>query len=94
MITMNELVDLRMQQHIAHEIYRQQIMQRIPGKLLAPFISLIRPVTRAAKLLAIISINGRNFWQTAFVSVTVSAHQSWPRSAGCVRVAVFMASGS
>lgn len=32
MITMNELVDLRMQQHIAHEIYRQQIMQRIPGK--------------------------------------------------------------
>jgi len=34
MITMNELVDLRMQQHIAHEIYRQQIMQRIPGKLL------------------------------------------------------------
>lgn len=32
MITMNELVDLRMQQHIAHEIYRQQIMQRIPGE--------------------------------------------------------------
>ncbi|XP_046867774.1 T-box transcription factor TBX20 [Drosophila willistoni] len=30
MITMNELVDLRMQQHLAHEIYRQQIMQRIP----------------------------------------------------------------
>uniref|UniRef100_A0A1B0B9D0 T-box domain-containing protein n=1 Tax=Glossina palpalis gambiensis TaxID=67801 RepID=A0A1B0B9D0_9MUSC len=30
MITMNELVDLRMQQHIAHELYRQQIMQRIP----------------------------------------------------------------
>ena len=31
MITMNELVDLRMQQQIAHEIfYRQQIMQRIP----------------------------------------------------------------
>ncbi|XP_030571431.1 T-box-containing protein TBX6L [Drosophila novamexicana] len=30
MITMNELVDLRMQQHIAHEIYRHQIMQRIP----------------------------------------------------------------
>lgn len=31
---MNELVDLRMQQHIAHEIYRQQILQRIPGKKL------------------------------------------------------------
>ncbi|XP_067643005.1 T-box transcription factor TBX3 [Eurosta solidaginis] len=30
MMTMNELVDLRMQQQIAHEIYRQQIMQRIP----------------------------------------------------------------
>ncbi|TMW39255.1 hypothetical protein DOY81_015665, partial [Sarcophaga bullata] len=31
MITMNELMDLRMQQQIAHEIfYRQQIMQRIP----------------------------------------------------------------
>lgn len=37
MITMNEFVDLRMQQQIAHEIYRQQIMQRIPGKI---FISL------------------------------------------------------
>lgn len=31
MMTMNELVDLRMQQQIAHEIYRQQIIQRIPG---------------------------------------------------------------
>ncbi|XP_017461203.1 PREDICTED: T-box transcription factor TBX6-like, partial [Rhagoletis zephyria] len=30
MLTMNELVDLRMQQQIAHELYRQQIMQRIP----------------------------------------------------------------
>uniref|UniRef100_A0A0K8VQT6 T-box transcription factor TBX2-A n=1 Tax=Bactrocera latifrons TaxID=174628 RepID=A0A0K8VQT6_BACLA len=30
MMTMNEFVDLRMQQQIAHEIYRQQIMQRIP----------------------------------------------------------------
>lgn len=28
---MQELVDLRMQHHIAQEIYRQQIMQRIPG---------------------------------------------------------------
>ncbi|XP_023298522.2 T-box protein 2 [Lucilia cuprina] len=37
MITMNELVDLRMQQHIAHEIYRQQIMQRIPD----PFPSML-----------------------------------------------------
>lgn len=34
MMTMNDLVDLRMQQQIAHEIYRQQIMQRIPGKLI------------------------------------------------------------
>lgn len=37
MITMNELVDLRMQQHIAHEIYRQQIMQRIPGEFWETF---------------------------------------------------------
>ena len=25
------LMEFRMQQHIAHEIYRQQMMQRIPG---------------------------------------------------------------
>lgn len=41
MITMNELVDLRMQQHIAHEIYRQQIMQRIPGEFWDFFIFII-----------------------------------------------------
>uniref|UniRef100_A0A1I8P081 T-box domain-containing protein n=1 Tax=Stomoxys calcitrans TaxID=35570 RepID=A0A1I8P081_STOCA len=36
MITMNELVDLRMQQQIAQEIiYRQQIMQRIPDPFAA-----------------------------------------------------------
>lgn len=29
---MADLAELRMQQHIAHEIYRQQILQRIPGK--------------------------------------------------------------
>uniref|UniRef100_A0A1A9VYI3 T-box domain-containing protein n=1 Tax=Glossina austeni TaxID=7395 RepID=A0A1A9VYI3_GLOAU len=40
MITMNELIDLRMQQQIAHEIlYRQQIMQRIPDPF-AQFIPL------------------------------------------------------
>ncbi|KAL9908875.1 uncharacterized protein ACN427_004335 isoform 1-T1 [Glossina fuscipes fuscipes] len=40
MITMNELIDLRMQQQIAHEIlYRQQIMQRIPDPF-APFMPL------------------------------------------------------
>lgn len=32
MLSMSELIDLRMQQQIAHEMYRQQIMQRIPGK--------------------------------------------------------------
>ncbi|XP_011183779.1 T-box protein 2 [Zeugodacus cucurbitae] len=30
MLSMNEFVDMRMQQQIAHELYRQQIMQRIP----------------------------------------------------------------
>ncbi|CAD7004866.1 unnamed protein product [Ceratitis capitata] len=30
MLSMSELIDLRMQQQIAHEMYRQQIMQRIP----------------------------------------------------------------
>lgn len=29
---MHELMDMRMQQQLAHELYRQQIMQRIPGK--------------------------------------------------------------
>lgn len=29
---MTDLIDLRMHQHIAHEIYRQQMLQRIPGK--------------------------------------------------------------
>uniref|UniRef100_A0A8W7P3V9 T-box domain-containing protein n=1 Tax=Anopheles coluzzii TaxID=1518534 RepID=A0A8W7P3V9_ANOCL len=28
--TMTDLIDLRMHQHIAHEIYRQQMLQRIP----------------------------------------------------------------
>lgn len=50
MITMNELVDLRMQQHIAHEIYRQQIMQRIPGKSSAQ-LSVLIVVSRAPKIL-------------------------------------------
>jgi len=31
MLSMQELMDMRMQQQLAHEIYRQQIMQRIPG---------------------------------------------------------------
>ncbi|XP_020816583.1 T-box transcription factor TBX6 [Drosophila serrata] len=30
MLSMQELMDMRMQQQLAHEIYRQQIMQRIP----------------------------------------------------------------
>ncbi|XP_050333371.1 T-box protein 2-like [Bactrocera neohumeralis] len=30
MLSMTEFVDMRMQQQIAHELYRQQIMQRIP----------------------------------------------------------------
>lgn len=33
MLSMHELMDMQMQQQLAHEIYRQQIMQRIPGKL-------------------------------------------------------------
>lgn len=32
MFNVHELMEYRMQQQIAHEIYRQQIMQRIPGK--------------------------------------------------------------
>lgn len=32
MLSMQELMDMRMQQQLAHEIYRQQIMQRIPGE--------------------------------------------------------------
>lgn len=34
MLSMQELMDMRMQQQLAHEIYRQQIMQRIPGAFL------------------------------------------------------------
>ncbi|KAH8415609.1 hypothetical protein KR222_006479 [Zaprionus bogoriensis] len=30
MLSMHELMDMRMQQQLAHELYRQQIMQRIP----------------------------------------------------------------
>lgn len=37
MLTMSEFVDMRIQQQIAHELYRQQIMQRIPGKFLKIF---------------------------------------------------------
>lgn len=32
MLSMHDLMDMRMQQQLAHELYRQQIMQRIPGK--------------------------------------------------------------
>lgn len=32
MLTLPNIADLRLQQQIAHEIYRQQIMQRLPGK--------------------------------------------------------------
>lgn len=28
---MTELMDIRIQQHIANEIYRQQMLQRLPG---------------------------------------------------------------
>lgn len=71
MITMNELVDLRMQQHIAHEIYRHQIMQRIPGKCRrtptppvakAPFCHCRRHEKTLQKLLRIISINDSHIW--------------------------------
>ncbi|KAL7733984.1 hypothetical protein ACLKA6_011679 [Drosophila palustris] len=37
MLSMHELMDMRMQQQLAHELYRQQIMQRIPD----PFQSLL-----------------------------------------------------
>lgn len=33
MFNVHDLMEYRMQQQIAQEIYRQQIMQRIPGKL-------------------------------------------------------------
>lgn len=29
---MTELMDIRLQHHIANEIYRQQMLQRLPGK--------------------------------------------------------------
>lgn len=28
---MNDIMDIRLQQHLAQELYRQQMMQRIPG---------------------------------------------------------------
>lgn len=31
MLALPNIADLRMQQQIAHELYRQQIMQRLPG---------------------------------------------------------------
>lgn len=30
---MTDLMDMRLHQQIAHEIYRQQMLQRLPGKL-------------------------------------------------------------
>lgn len=29
---MSEIMDFRIQQHLAQEFYRQQMLQRIPGK--------------------------------------------------------------
>ncbi|XP_030372897.1 T-box transcription factor TBX6 [Scaptodrosophila lebanonensis] len=37
MLSMHEIMDMRMQQQLAHELYRQQIMQRIPD----PFPSML-----------------------------------------------------
>ncbi|KAH8302905.1 hypothetical protein KR044_011804 [Drosophila immigrans] len=37
MLSMHDLMDMRMQQQLAHELYRQQIMQRIPD----PFPSML-----------------------------------------------------
>lgn len=31
---MNDLMDLRLHHHITQEIYRQQMLQRLPGKIL------------------------------------------------------------
>ncbi|EDW80034.1 uncharacterized protein Dwil_GK12353 [Drosophila willistoni] len=39
MLSMQELMDMRMQQQLAHELYRQQIMQRIPD----PFPAMLPP---------------------------------------------------
>lgn len=35
---MNDLVDLRLHHHIAQEIYRQQMLQRLPGQTIFHFI--------------------------------------------------------
>lgn len=35
---MNDLVDLRLHHHIAQEIYRQQMLQRLPGMFLLHII--------------------------------------------------------
>lgn len=37
MFNVQELMEYRMQQQIAQEIYRQQVMQRLPGKFLDIF---------------------------------------------------------
>ncbi|KAH8235084.1 hypothetical protein KR032_008385 [Drosophila birchii] len=41
MLTLPNIADLRLHQQIAHEIYRQQIMQRLPGKCGADSISVL-----------------------------------------------------
>lgn len=38
MFNVQELMEYRMQQQIAQEIYRQQIMQRIPGEFFLYFL--------------------------------------------------------
>lgn len=39
---MNDLVDLRLHHHIAQEIYRQQMLQRLPGKTIFHFVLAFR----------------------------------------------------
>ncbi|XP_053955580.1 T-box transcription factor TBX6L-like [Anastrepha ludens] len=66
MMTMNEIVDLRIQQQIAHEIYRQQIMQRIPD----PFPHMLPiPLPRHVIMPPRISLPG--------VEVTLQNDQLW-----------------
>lgn len=67
---MADLAELRMQQHIAHEIYRQQILQRIPGKENIIRENNIYPSVLSKSLTKSINIFGETFIRHGYWKVS------------------------
>uniref|UniRef100_A0A1A9WT91 T-box domain-containing protein n=1 Tax=Glossina brevipalpis TaxID=37001 RepID=A0A1A9WT91_9MUSC len=69
MLNVHELMEYRMQQQLAHEIYRQQIIQRIPDPfpqlipLTVPFRHMIMPARPTLSDTVEVSLENNDLWQ-------------------------------